>query len=174
MGAQGMSEEITKELREFAKTFFNLTQRGWLTAMADRIDRQHETEVEEARNAGYDEGFGCADDWFAVGDDVLDEHGLMRLPTDRDGKAWRVGDEADVAGIKSYVVALTRDSVLVAHGKDMWNEGVSFPSKSIGHYSPRPAERIRAWVDNACDLVEGPDYAALLGIADELEGAGHE
>ena len=90
---------ITKELREFAQTFSNPTQRDELTSIADRIDRLCEEAVYEAHN-------GCAGEWFDVCDNVLDEHDLMRLPRDAAGKAWPIGDQVDSTDRVSGVMLL--------------------------------------------------------------------
>lgn len=170
-----MSSEITKELKEWARRGLyrgGHTQKE-LLAIADRIDRAHGEEKEAAWRLGFDEGFNSADDWYAEkSDDELAEHDLMRLPRDSQGRAWHVGDEADVAGKKSYVVALTAGSVLVAPGPGMWNQGVSFPSENIGHHEPTIAERVRAWCQayRESGLRDGA-LEELDAIADELEGA---
>lgn len=74
---------ITDELRKWAK---GSTLSSWtaehLTAIADRIDAEHEKALEQERNKGftdgYDMGFASADDWLAQHEDAMAEHGWVR------------------------------------------------------------------------------------------------
>lgn len=74
---------ITGELRAWMK---GSTLSSWaaehLTAIADRIDAEHEAKVSYWQGAcykdGYDEGFASADDWFAQHEDAIAEHGWVR------------------------------------------------------------------------------------------------
>lgn len=98
---------ITDELRSWAARRLA----GWkmlreehdeLTAIADRIDAEHDkalNSVDDAYdsgyNVGYDEGFASADDWLAQHEDAMAEHGWIRLPKDADGEPIHVGDEVE-------------------------------------------------------------------------------
>ena len=42
---------------------------------------------------GYDEGFASADDLLAQHEDVMAEHGWVRMPEDADGRYWFCGDK---------------------------------------------------------------------------------
>jgi len=92
---------ITDELREWFKDrLFMGNGYAELTAIADRIDAEHDkalNSVDDAYdsgyNVGYDEGFASADDWLAQHEDAMAEHGWIRLPKDADGVPVRVGDE---------------------------------------------------------------------------------
>ena len=91
---------ITDELREYALGWEERNRvRRDLTAIADRIDAEHEDALLSARNAGYnagfDEGFASADDWLAQHEDAMAEHGWIRLPKDADGEYIHIGDLMD-------------------------------------------------------------------------------
>lgn len=161
-----MSESITKELRRWAHGHDHILDfaREDVDRIADRIDDAHRRGVRHA----YDVGFASADDWYAdKTDDDLAEHGLVRLPVDADGKTWHIGDMVtldDRAHSKVIGIELAKDGwnlVLPSGGY------ASAMPKCYHHYSPTPAERIRAWVDSARD--DRADLRDLLAIADELE-----
>jgi hypothetical protein len=54
----------------------------YITAIADRIDEEHEAKVSYWQGAsykdGYDEGFASADDWLGQHEDAMAEHGWVR------------------------------------------------------------------------------------------------
>lgn len=89
---------ITDELREWSHGFNGPWKRNeeMLTAIADRIDAEHEAKVAYWQGAsykdGYDDGFASADDWLAQHEDAMAEHGWVRLPKDADGAPIHVGD----------------------------------------------------------------------------------
>ena len=91
---------ITDELRTGGIYSFPSNTRRYtleeLTAIADRIDAEHEAKVSYWQGAsykdGYDEGFASADDWLGQHEDAMAEHGWVRLPKDADGVPIRVGD----------------------------------------------------------------------------------
>jgi len=93
---------ITDELREWWVRKFPIMDKELhedFTALADRIDAEHEAKVSYWQGAsykdGYDEGFASADDWLADHEDAMAEHGWVRGPLDADGKMWRSGDMSD-------------------------------------------------------------------------------
>lgn len=71
---------ITDELRAWAKdsTFSSWTAEH-LTAIADRIDAEHERVRAESI--------------IDMTDESMAEHGWIRLPKDADGEVWHIGDE---------------------------------------------------------------------------------
>lgn len=161
-----MSEDITSELRQYAGTLASECDAPALSLIADRIDRAHEEAVAKA-TAELSAGLPTFDEEVAeLSDGYLADHGLVRLPVDADGKPWYVGDmrkcpddDDGIAYLKLY--------------HDGWQAGLARggevnPSE-ITHYTPTPAERIRAWVERARD--DRADFRDLLGIADELEGS---
>ena len=106
---------ITDELREWWVRKFPVMDKELhkdFTAIADRIDAEHETTelqkesyrldlkaaniaVGEAYKRGFDEGFASADDWLGQHEDAMAEHGWVRLPKDADGVPWRIGDRTE-------------------------------------------------------------------------------
>ena len=93
---------ITDELREWWVRKFPIMDKELhedFTALADRIDAEHEAKVSYWQGAsykdGYGEGFASADDWLGQHEDAMAEHGWVRGPLDADGKMWRSGDMSD-------------------------------------------------------------------------------
>ena len=76
---------ITDELREWWVRKFPIMDKELhkdFTAIADRIDAEHEKALKQERNKGftngYDMGFASADDWLAQHEDAMAEHGWVR------------------------------------------------------------------------------------------------
>lgn len=115
---------ITDELRELAHMFSNvwLDKDGSVTYttgtsapslesvnfekhikdIADRIDAEHQKELENARAIagvyGFDCGFASADDWFVDHSEELEEHGWVQLPKDADDVPWHLNDRDEYGG----------------------------------------------------------------------------
>ena len=115
---------ITDELRELAHVFSNvwLDKDGSVTyttgtsapsmesvnlekhikGIADRIDAEHQKELENARAIagvhGFDCGFASADDWFVDHSEELKEHGWVQLPKDADDVPWNLNDRDEYGG----------------------------------------------------------------------------
>lgn len=70
-----MSEKITDELREFAKTVLLVSIRRDIIDIADRIDEAHEKACEAERR------HVLVEEVTELSDDDLAEHGLMHVPT---------------------------------------------------------------------------------------------
>ena len=94
---------ITDELRTGGIYRFQSNRRVFteeeLTAIADRIDAEHEAKVSYWQGAsykdGYDEGFASADDWLGQHEDAMAEHGWVRLPVSEDGDVLHIGELVD-------------------------------------------------------------------------------
>lgn len=104
---------ITDDLRAWWVRKFPIMDRELhkdFTAIADRIDAEHESKVSYWQGAsykdGYDEGFASADDWLAQHEDAMAEHGWVRLPMDADGEYIHAGDKLDGYGKTIEVVEL--------------------------------------------------------------------
>ena len=93
---------ITDELREWAngnslRAGMSLrTARDQALAIADRIDKEYEDELQDMHNVAYAKGFMDAmkerTDWASWHEDEMAEYGWVRLPVDADGVPIRVGD----------------------------------------------------------------------------------
>ena len=95
-----ITDELRKEARGFGRYVYTAPQADCLTAIADRIDAEHEAKVsywqEASYKDGYDEGFASADDWLAQHEDAMAEHGWYRsLCADR--KPMLLGDRMEWA-----------------------------------------------------------------------------
>lgn len=192
---------ITDELREWMdRTTIRFDDRRYLlgtdeelTAIADRIDAEHEAKVSYWQGAsykdGYDEGFAGADDWLGQHEDAMAEHGWVRLPVDADGVPIRIGDAMVLqheAKEKPYVVqSLTWD------GEDWYftcDEGF-FNACGWEHYHEQTVEDVlrdmHAELDEVTALYVGEaidsderdrdearifaEYAAKLRLAGDAE-----
>ena len=90
---------ITDELREYANTRIS-PNKGMLTAIADRIDAEHEKECAKSWMRGHDV-------WASVGnDDKMAELGWMRLPKDADGELVHLGDVMEVESMTFRVASI--------------------------------------------------------------------
>lgn len=75
---------ITDELREYLLCHPPANYAN-LSAIADRIDAEHERAVRYER---------CAF-WHDASDDELAKYGLLRAPIDADGEVWHIGDRTE-------------------------------------------------------------------------------
>lgn len=173
---------ITDEMREYANRFKN-SHDEWsgigddLTAIADRIDAEHEAKVSYWQGAsykdGYDEGFASADDWLAQHEDAMAEHGWVRLPKDADGVPIHIGDvmEWNRKPFAALVITITKD------GWEMWDgeHGRAVPVElARHHHAPTVEDVLREFGDWYAHTKGGCDedgiiaeYAAKLRLAEE-------
>lgn len=100
---------ITDELREWASVEVPYKYGHQLTAIADRIDAEHESKCKEARDEGerMRHLIDCAKVWERY----------LELPKDADGKYIRIGDELD------YLEALHPDVPSRFKVQDMFYSG---------------------------------------------------
>ena len=157
---------ITNELRELASAEVPYKYGHQLTAIAERIDEQHERECTEWLIRGHN-------GWATVGNkDVM--AGWVRLPVDADGEVIRIGDELvlqhEVAETPSVVQSITWD------GEDWYftcDEGFFNACGWSHHHEPTVEDVLRDMaVDWDC-AADGEDkaevlkeYAAKLRLAD--------
>lgn len=82
---------ITDELRGWMK---GTTLSSWtaehLTAIADRIDAEHERECKEQYACGVEHGIGAS-----IDASMIQTHGYVELPKDADGVPWHIGDRTE-------------------------------------------------------------------------------
>lgn len=157
---------ITDELRTLAKTPGDLDTFEILAA-ADRIDEAHEAEVARwIEQAHFDK---LAD----MGDDVLAEAGLVRLPVDADGRPWRVGDMEALGGKISALRLAGYFEPPEPHWELVYEDGGKCVTPETCRHVQTTAGRLR-------EIAERLDSGerqfglsdALREVADELEGRG--
>lgn len=101
-----MTKRITDGLREYAKaakSWYNAAVSRELLAYARSIDTAHEEAVSEARDLGHREGVAwgrahAPEHLMDATEEDLAGAGLARLPTDRYGLPWHVGDSVATVG----------------------------------------------------------------------------
>jgi len=176
---------ITDELREFMDgadgyELWCPRHKEELTAIADRIDAEHEAKVSYWQGAsykdGYDEGFASADDWLGQHEDAMAEHGWVRLPLDADGEYICAGDVLDGYGKTIEVVELR-------HGRSGWvlisrdGNGYADTFAFTHHHEPTVVDTLVEFA-LACEDAgnSGPevkrlaaDFAAKLRLAGDPE-----
>lgn len=173
---------ITDELREWLKDrIFMGNGYAELTAIADRIDAEHESKVSYWQDAsykdGYDEGFASADDYFTDKRETLKEHGWVKLPVDADGVPIHVGDKVtEHEDGHTFKV----DGFMDWDG-EWWvfmRDGIQAPASRCTHYHEPTVEDVLEGFARAYDDIGGrPDedelwrkilaeYAAKLRLAE--------
>jgi len=172
---------ITDELREWVggSTISSWTAEH-LTAIADRIDAEHEAKVSYWQGAsykdGYDEGFASADDWLAQHEDAMAEHGWVKLPVDADGEYIHAGDVLDGYGKTIKVVELRHGRsgwLLISRDGDGYDDTFAFTH----HHKPTVEDVLRELVaaymdtplDDSNDGEFFAEYAAKLRLVNSEE-----
>lgn len=115
-----------------------------LEGIAGSIEEHYvDKDDSDAYQRGYDEGFASADDYLT--DDVIAEHGLIRLPVDKDGVLIDLGDtvsyteergEGRVVGITFYEDKRVICAVVFRKGVQ------DLPAEVFTHECPDSWERI--------------------------------
>ena len=140
---------ITDELREWAK---GSTLSSWtaehLTAIADRIDAEHESACAEAYGNGV----------MSV-PIALDESQWVQLPKDADGEPWRLGDELMVEGEVCEVVGIGGKTIFYAFG-----DGVEWTiAHNNRHYhAPTVEDVLREMLDAWGELPSNATNEAIV------------
>lgn len=158
-----MAGQITADLREYNDRVLHHSE--MLEDIADRIDEEHAKELAEIR---WERNDTLATWLNLTSNEELEKLGVTRLPADAEGETWHVGDMAersDYSTAKIVGIALREEGWRL--NLDDGCEDGYFPDDFI-HHRLTPAERIRAWVEDA--KAESSGFEDLLAIADELEG----
>ena len=157
-------------------------------ALGEREDAML-SERNAAYNAGFDEGFASADDWYAEHAEELAERGWIHLPVDADGEPIRFGDEVEwqrtcsedysvtehgtVDGLEIYEV----NGEIFAHitiNRNGYNNRM--PSSALRHHhAPTVEDVLREMADRCYADEDEPrdrdaivaEFAAKLRLADE-------
>lgn len=155
-----ITDELRKEARGFGRYVYTAPQADCLTAIADRIDAEHEADVSTACRlaAGLD-------------DDALAKRGYIALPVDADGVPIHVGDE--MAFLGRMTVDAT-DGHNVFFFADNWTDGVyCVRADELRHYHAPTVEDVlldllEEHSDPTCDATPSElaeKYAAKLRLA---------
>ena len=97
-----ITDELRKEARGFGRYVYTAPQADCLTAIADRIDAEHQKCIDAM----------WEDAKSHLSDESLTEQGWIRLPKDADGEPIRVGDVMEWVDIEGTVeVVCTVDAV---------------------------------------------------------------
>lgn len=161
---------ITDELREYVRGH-SLES---LTDIADRIDAEHERELDYVRNlaskglaeqwnSGYDVGFASADDWLEQHEDAMAEHGWVKLPLDADGVPIHIGDRMEHIEL-GYVCEVIAVGVgcFIAWNTHL-NRYCQYDITLFRHYhEPTVEDVLREFGDKYCDMVTGSDKESEL------------
>lgn len=101
-----------------------------------------------------------------LSDGMLAEHGLMRLPKDRDGEIIRPGDMVDLSG---EVLKVNSVKAFIATGSSYYHiimgdhcEYSVNPDMLTHHREPNVEDILRDFAEVAFDVQEGDDLAALV------------
>jgi len=87
-----ITDELRKEARGFGRYVYTTPQADCLTAIADRIDAEHERECKEQYACGVEHGIGAS-----IDASMIQTHGYIELPKDADGEYIHVGDKVTCA-----------------------------------------------------------------------------
>ncbi len=164
---------ITDELRTGGIYRFPSNRRVFteeeLTAIADRIDAEHERQCAESWMRGHDA-------WAAIDrSDEMAEHGWIRLPKDADGEYIHVGD---VLTDGEYTF---RVDELAAFGDGSWSirneDGNAWAACDVTHHhAPTVEDALREFAEKITDSqIPGvhPTYEeAIAEYAEKLRLAG--
>jgi hypothetical protein len=183
---------ITDELREYALGWDEGNRvRGDLTAIADRIDAEHEAKVTYWQGAsykdGYDEGFASADDWLAQHEDAMAEHGWVKLPVSEDGDVLHIGELVDEKlPFGGYAAPAPIDTMELSRGAsgygwmvklDAANRALISPKLLRHYHKPTVEDVLREFAEKVIDSQIPSvhptyeeaiaEYAAKLRLADD-------
>ena len=172
---------ITDELRESIKqTCWAMTSKAKWFAIADRIDANHISEVDQTRskawNEGFDEGFASADDLSTASEETMAKHGWIRGPLDADGIMWHEGDMSDSVWGEIELIVRDVDGHWYIKGHDTTAQWVRADSMRH-HHEPTVEDVLREFaleIDPSADIaVTGAEtikkFAAKLQLKEPSE-----
>lgn len=191
---------ITDELRELAHVFSNVwLDKDWsvtyttgisapslesvnlekhIKDIADRIDVEHQKELENARAIagvyGFDCGFASADDWFVDHSEELEEHGWVRSAKDADGEFWRYGDKLEIEnGLTVDIIGVSGDWLFYATENGFIHRTRAHDKRH--YHEPTIEDVLRELVDKAQALSNVDDEDELVAdFAKRLRLAGED
>lgn len=177
-----ITDELRKEARGFGCYVYTVEQAEHLTAIADRIDAEHERLMAERRRSCV---FYDAERNYCMAYDEGDmaDFGWIRLPKDADGEPIHVGDMMERGKARGSVVALMLSKYPKKWGGRLhWGvqlEGEQAPTALDlafhHHHEPTVEDVLREFVDaldiDRCDDFNATiaEYAAKLRLADRKE-----
>ena len=175
---------ITDELRTGGIYRFPSNRRVFteeeLTAIADRIDAEHEAKVSYWHGAsykdGYDEGFASADDWLGQHEDAMAEHGWVKLPVSEDGDVLHIGELVDEKlPFGGYAAPAPIDTMELSRGAsgyvwmvklDAENRALVSPKLLRHHHEPTVEDVLREMLEQAVGYSDAHTTVALNAIAE--------
>ena len=159
---------------------------GWTVGACERLRDTLVDLIEGGWDAGFDEGYASADDWWAEHEQDLEEHGWVRLPVGIDGETIRIGDTVRQRLMFSgESMPLTVDRMELSRGRDGYRWTVAMdddascwvPSSLLRHHrTPTVEDVLREFGDwyahtkGGCDE-DGviADFAKRLRLAGDAE-----
>lgn len=159
---------ITDELRGWLKSLYTPnsgTLRAEGMAIADRIDKEHESKVQQAHADGLNEQVDFHDNFIPSN--------FILLPVDADGEVWHLGDELTIMGEVCEVVGIGGKTIFYACG-----DGVDWTiaHNNRHHHAPTVEnvleELLREYDRDDSELTNGEiveRFAAKLRLAGEGE-----
>ncbi len=159
---------ITDELRDWMRARGMMAKETFdqLTAIADRIDAEHERAVMSAMN----------DALYHANDESMAELGWVRLPKDADGVPFRIGDKVDsdhyedgtVTGIQFYKIYNGGIRTLIAVSPDGWDVATWHTPDEYRHHHEPTVEDVLL---ECCNM-----YHSLLieDMNDSIAGVGRD
>lgn len=182
---------ITDELRDWMRARGMMAKETFdqLTAIADRIDREHRMAMEKV---------AAEADALPMTDESMAELGWVRLPKDADGVPFRIGDKVDsdhyedgtVTGIQFYKIYNGGIRTLIAVSPDGWDVATwHTPDEYRHHHEPTVEDVLleccnkyhSLLIEDMNDSIAGvgrdyiapaeiiAEYAARLRLAEEVD-----
>lgn len=148
-----ITDELRKEARGFGRYVYTAPQADCLTAIADRIDAEHEAACAEAYGNGV----------MSV-PIALDESAWVELPKDADGVTIHVGDTLDGYNETTVVKRLTLDDDgwFMTCENGLWIDFTAFTH----HHESTVEEVMQEMLEQAVGYSDAHTTVALNAIAE--------